>query len=256
MHGVYSPSTQTWQYIVADPATGYCVIFDPIRDGSQEEVNVSTTAADEVLEIVRRRGYFVQCIIETRTSHSSVRSAAWYLRMRLRDWQGQAPSLYSRGATVDVMARLFDRKYGSRSGFTSTIQRPLGDGEVTMVGHMPVKSLPIAGSGIPGHCAFLIGKSLFGAHSILQNHPRVRASADGSYGRTESDQNLMGEYTWRSLQRAFAGQESVRVYYDEGPSRENIQEPYDEVKQLFPPPRVSSAATSPIHGRLNIPCKA
>lgn len=234
VHGVYSSSTQTWQYIVADPATGHCIIFDPTRDVSAEEVNMSTDAADQVFELVRRRGYFVQCIAETRTSQAEVRSAAWYLRMRLRDWQGHAPALFSRGATVDVMARLFNRKYGTRSGFSSSIQRPLEDGEVTMVGQMPVKCLMLPGSYVAGHCVFLVGNCLFGGHSVVQSFRGISSSPRRPETSGGADNELLSDYMYSSLHRAFAGQDTVRVYLDAGPMPTSQTEPYEDVKQLLP----------------------
>ena len=65
IHNIYSESTDTWQYVVADPTTGHCIVLDPVRDQCTDQAKIVTTAADAILILVQRHDYVVDYILET-----------------------------------------------------------------------------------------------------------------------------------------------------------------------------------------------
>ena len=165
VHHIYSQSTQTWQYVVADPVSKHCIVLDPVRDRCADAATMSTTAADAIISLVNEKEYVVDYILETHASGSQTLSAAWYLRMQFSQSQGWPPQLCNE-ATVSSLQTMWQRKYGAGSKFSTTIRSGLADGEVLSVGQLSCTCMHLPGFGSPHRRAYLVGLDLFGAHSI------------------------------------------------------------------------------------------
>ncbi|KAF2722767.1 hypothetical protein K431DRAFT_221175, partial [Polychaeton citri CBS 116435] len=128
VHPLFEPSTNTWQFIVADPTSKEAVVIDPVLDqgpltsqyaGISGDVEmkskISTTAADHIVNVVVEMGYTIVRILETRVGSQTATSAAWYLRMQLLERRGRAPEI-DVGKSLAGVQRMFERKYGAREG--------------------------------------------------------------------------------------------------------------------------------------------
>lgn len=177
IHHIYSQSTQTWQYIVADPTTKHCIVLDPVRDRCADAATMSTTAADAIISLVNENGYVVDYILETHATSSQTLSAAWYLRMQFSQAQGWPPQLCNE-ATVSSLQTMWQRKYGAGSKFSTTIRPGLDDGEVLSLGQLSCTCMHLPGSGSPHRRAYLIGLDLFGAHSIAMPMKKAATISD------------------------------------------------------------------------------
>ena len=163
MHDLFEPSTGVWQYIVADPHSRRCVVIDPVLNHNPKQDGICTLAADAILTMIRESEYLVDQLLDTRC-FTGQHTAVWYLRMQLQELQGYAPRV--RGSDVaSSTARIFEQKYGIRSGFTTTLDKEMNDGDTSSVGHMQIVAIHLPGP-TKDHFGYLIGENLFGAHAI------------------------------------------------------------------------------------------
>lgn len=217
IHNIYSESTDTWQYVVADPTTGHCIVLDPVRDQCTDQAKIVTTAADAILILVQRHDYVVDYILETHAFGSQCLSAAWYLRMQFSIYQGWPPQLCDE-ATVSGLDVAWQRKYGAGSTLSTTIRPGLHDGESVTLGWLSLTSMRMPGFGSPHRCAYLVGKELFGAHSLAT----LAADAfDESIRSSELiSQSQRGDVNfleaWASMQRLLTIPGDTRVWREKG----------------------------------------
>lgn len=217
VHNIYSESTQTWQYVVADPTTGHCIILDPVRDRCADQAAMATKAADAIISLVEQHKYIVDYILETHASGSQCLSAAWYLRMQFSIHQGWPPQLCNE-ATVSGLEVQWQRKYGAGSTFSTTIRAGLRDGEKVTLGWLSLTSLHMPGFGSPHRRAYLVGKDLFGAHSIATLAENVFDegvhNAEPTAGMPEDSVSFLD--AWNSMQHVLALPEDTRVWWEKG----------------------------------------
>jgi len=217
VHNIYSESTKTWQYVVADPTTSHCIVIDPVRDRCADQAAMATKAADAIVSLVEQHSYVVDYILETHASGSQCLSAAWYLRMQFAIYQGWPPQLCNE-ATVSGLEVQWQRKYGAGSTFSTTIRAGLRDGESVTLGWLSLTSMHMPGFGSPHRRAYLVGKDLFGAHSIAT---LAEDAFDESINSSESTPELREDTVsfldaWTSMQRVLALPSDTRVWWEGG----------------------------------------
>ena len=217
IHKIYSESTQTWQYVVADPTTRHCIVLDPVRDRCADQAVMSTKAADAIVDLVEQHSYVVDYILETHASGSQCLSAAWYLRMQFSIYQGWPPQLCNE-ATVSGLEVQWQRKYGAGSTFSTTIRAGLRDGEKVTLGCLSLTSIHLPGFGSPHRRAYLVGKDLFGAHSIAT---LAEDASDEGVSNSDSTSELPKDTlsfldAWTSMQRVLALPSDTRVWWERG----------------------------------------
>jgi hypothetical protein len=217
VHNIYSESTKTWQYIVADPTTRHCIVLDPVRDRCADKAAMSTKAADAIISLVKQHSYVVDYILETHVSGSRCLSAAWYLRMQFSIYQGRPPQLCNE-ATVSGLEVQWQRKYGAGSAFSTTIRAGLRDGEKVTLGGLSLTSMHMPGFGSPHRRAYLVGKDLFGAHSIaMLAEDAFDEGAKNSDSTSQIPEDTVSFLdAWTSMQRVLALPGDTRVWWEKG----------------------------------------
>lgn len=228
IHHIYSQTTATWQYVVADPSTSHCVVLDPVRDRCPEQASVSTSAADAVLDLIKHYGYIVGYILETHAVGPPYVSAAWYVRMQLSMTQGWPPQLCT-DTSVSGLDNMWQRKYGAGSAFSRTIPPGLKDGQSVTVGHLALTCMRLPGFGTPHRRAYCVGKDVFGAHSIatleeasgnaVTEHTSHMPESTGYEGEDDSDveQTLQGILSLSGDTRVWHAQSSGSHPQPSGP---------------------------------------
>jgi hypothetical protein len=213
IHKIYSESTDTWQYVVADPTTGHCIVLDPVRDHYTDQAKIVTTAADAIVILVERHDYVVDYILETRAFGSQCLSAAWYLRMQFSIYQGWPPQLCDE-PTVSGSDVAWQWKYGAGSTLSTTIRPGLHDGESVTLGWLSLTSMRMPGFGSPYRRTYLIGKELFGAHSVAtlaaDAFDESIRSSDLTSQSQRRDVNFLE--AWASMQRLLTIPGDTRVW--------------------------------------------
>ncbi|TKA61489.1 hypothetical protein B0A55_13784 [Friedmanniomyces simplex] len=222
------PSTGTCQYVVAVPSTQYCCVLDAVRDRGANVATISTAAADAIITLVKKHGYLVDYILETQCSTALSQSATWYLRMQFSDLQGWPPQVFSEG-TVSALERMWQPKYGADSPFVTKLRGGLANGEFAVVGRMRVRRMHLPSFGTPQRRGFLIGKNLFGAHSLATLSQDIRSAAapeDVSLAAPLDRESC--NTVWTSMQRTLSLPEETRVYLEYGDGGDSHPEPFDE----------------------------
>ncbi|HEV2675459.1 MAG TPA: MBL fold metallo-hydrolase [Aliidongia sp.] len=80
--GFFDETTKSVSYLVADPQTGAAAIIDPVLDFDLATGATSTPNADRIADMVERRRFDVQWLLETHI-HADHLSAGAYLKQRL-----------------------------------------------------------------------------------------------------------------------------------------------------------------------------
>ena len=157
IHTLYESSTGRWQYLIADPTTKDAIIIDPVLDRNPYASGINTTAADQILYLVRQYQYHVVRILETHSVQDHPTSA-WYLRTQLRDSNGQMPRICT-GKAIAGVQRMFAKAYGVQDAGWAARFDSFRDGQVFVVGEMKVQCIHLLSQ--PDWFGFVIGHNVF-----------------------------------------------------------------------------------------------
>lgn len=215
IHSIYSQSTSTWQYIVADRTTGHCIILDPGRDRCVDPATISTTAADAIIDVVRAHNYTVAYILETHAAGPQHLSAAWYLRMQFSGLQDKPPQICNE-ATVSSLEAKWQRKYGASNTFSTSIRGGLDDGESVMFGRLSLTCIHLPGSAAAHRRAYVIGKDVFGALSIAAGTEEAPNACLIDSPESHLDESERHLDAWGSINRILSLPGDTRVWPDSG----------------------------------------
>jgi len=166
IHELYCPTTSTWQFVVADPKSRHAVIIDPVLDYEPDISGIGTSAADDILNLIRISDYQVDRILEThgRREH---RTSAWYLRTQLYESTGQAPRVCL-GKSIAGVQRMFRRKHAMHTtNWTEAFDDGFTDGERFKVGELTFHVLRLPGH-TPDHVGYMVGDTVFVGDAIYK----------------------------------------------------------------------------------------
>lgn len=216
IHNIYAQSTDTWQYIIADPTSSHCIVLDPVRDRVADQAVLSTNAADAIIAVVNEHNYEVDYILETHASGSSCLSAAWYLRMQFSGSQGWPPQVCNED-TVSGLEKMWRRKYGANNNFSTTIRAGLNDGESITFGSLSLTCLQLPGFKTSHRRAYHIGGDIFGAHSIATLEEELSTKAASAIPEAATDDAAShANEAWVSMQRILSLPSNTRVWREHG----------------------------------------
>lgn len=158
-HPVVAPfrhaDTDTWTYVVSDPATRIAAIVDPVLDYDGAAARTGHASADEVVSHCRDHGLDVRWILETH-AHADHLSAAQYLK-------GELGGEVVIGAGIRDVQASFQRIYGLGPDFPtdgSQFDRLVSEGDELPLGDLAVRVIAT-----PGHTndsvTYLVGDAAF-----------------------------------------------------------------------------------------------
>src|SRR5690606_42106687 len=78
----FHEDTNTFSYVVSDPATGKCAVIDSVLDYDAASASTSTTHADRIIAYVREHELAAEWSLETHV-HADQLTAARYLHSKL-----------------------------------------------------------------------------------------------------------------------------------------------------------------------------
>ena len=174
----FDETTFTASYVVHDPATKDAAIIDSVLDFDHAAGRTSFKSADKITAFVNEQGLKVQWVIETH-AHADHLSAAPYLQEQL----GGQLAIGSAILTVqDVFGKIFNEGTEfQRDG--SQFDRLLNDGDVLMLGEIPLIALHVPGH-TPADMAYVIGDALFtGDTMFMPDYGSARADFPGGDAR-------------------------------------------------------------------------
>ncbi len=205
------PQSNTFCYLVLDPATREAAIVDPCLDFDPKSGRTATTSVEIVETALREHGAGLRWILETH-AHADHLSAAPWLKARypnatlcigegIRTVQKTFGKVFNLGETLRVDGSQFDRLFA--------------DGENFRLGVIEARVIAV-----PGHTsdslAYLIGDALFTGDSLFM--------PDGGSARCDfpgGDAALL----YRSIQRLFDLPDATRVFicHDYGPDGRELR---------------------------------
>ncbi|MGN6514137.1 MAG: MBL fold metallo-hydrolase [Lysobacteraceae bacterium] len=158
----FHADSNTWSYLVADPAGKAAAIVDPVLDFDPKSGRTATTSAQALLDAVARDGLDVGWILETH-AHADHLSAAHWLKQRL------PRARVAIGAGIRTVQATFRDVYGLGEAFPadgSQFDQLFEDDERFLVGTLPARVFAVPGH-TPDSVAYLIGDALFPGDSLF-----------------------------------------------------------------------------------------
>ncbi|HEY0334611.1 MAG TPA: MBL fold metallo-hydrolase [Stenotrophomonas sp.] len=201
----FHPQSNTFSYLVADPASGVAAVIDPAVDFDLHTGQIDTGPAQVLVDEVARRGWQVEWLLETHAHADHVSAAQWLKQQWPRARLGV-------GAGIVAVQRTFAPRYRMPEGFLpdgSQFDHLFEDEAIFALGHLPVRVLAV-----PGHTsdsvAYLIGESLFPGDSLFM--------PDGGTARCDFPGGDAGAL-FKSIRRLYELPDATVVYicHDYGP---------------------------------------
>ena len=150
----FDPATNTWTYLVADPATGHAAIIDAVLDYEPKGAVVSHAGLERLLATVRQRQLQLKYVMETHAHADHLAGGHW-----LRDKSG-APVVI--GARIGDVQRVFAPRFAMEDLATDGRQFDmlLEEGATLPLGNLAIRVLHTPGH-TPACVTYLIGDAAF-----------------------------------------------------------------------------------------------
>lgn len=211
VHPFFHADSNTWSYVVADPASGAAAVVDPVLDFDPKAARTSTTSAQALVDFVAERGLDVRWILETHAHADHLSAGAW-LKAR---WPHATLAI---GEGIRAVQKTFRPIFNLGEHFPvdgSQFDRLFADGDAFAVGEITARVIAV-----PGHTsdsnAYLIGDALFTGDSLfMPDGGTARCDFPGGDAAT----------LFRSIRRLFAElPDDTRVFvcHDYGPGGRDV----------------------------------
>lgn len=131
------------------------MIIDPVLNYDPCTQTITTTSADELLALVKEKGYAIETILETH-AHADHLTSSSYLQKQLANTQGFKPPI-GIGKRIEQVQKLFGQRYGlTQDEWLGVFDKLLDDDETFTVGELTVKAIHLPGH-TPDHLGYQIG---------------------------------------------------------------------------------------------------
>jgi glyoxylase-like metal-dependent hydrolase (beta-lactamase superfamily II) len=193
----FDEPTFTVSYVVSDAATRKAAIIDSVWNFDQASGRTSCESADAIVAYVEAGGLTVEWILETH-AHADHLSAAPYLQEKLG-------GKLATGRGITTVQAVFGKIFNEGTEFArdgSQFDRLLDDGDVLMIGEIPLVALHVPGH-TPADLAFVAGDALFtGDTMFMPDYGSARADFPGGDARQ----------LYRSVRRLMLLPDETRVF--------------------------------------------
>ena len=193
----FHPSSNTFSYVVRDPATQKAAVFDCVLDYDAAAGRTSHASADELIGWVRDSQLTVAWVIDTHV-HADHLSAAAYV-------QGQLGGKLAIGEHVREVQETFGTLFHVGDEFQrdgSQFDHLFSDGERYMIGDIEAFAMHTPGH-TPACMTHVVGDAAFvGDTLFMPDYGTARCDFPGGDAAT----------LYRSIQRIFALPESTRIF--------------------------------------------
>ncbi|MEJ5136765.1 MULTISPECIES: MBL fold metallo-hydrolase [Acinetobacter] len=151
----FDEASNTFSYVVVDPATQYCAIIDSVLDYDAASATTSTTQADHIIQYIQIHHLTVQWILETHV-HADHLTASQYLKAQL----GGQIAMSEKIVTVqDIFSQIYHLDYEALKAQHS-FDYLFKDHEIFKIGELEAYNLPTPGH-TPACLTYVIGDAAF-----------------------------------------------------------------------------------------------
>ncbi|QIB67079.1 MBL fold metallo-hydrolase [Kineobactrum salinum] len=193
----FDEPTNTFSYVVRDPASNACAVVDSVMDIDYAAGRLNLAGADEIIDYIRQQALELQWIIETHV-HADHLSAAPYIQEQLGGKIGI-------GANITVVQETFGKIFNAGTEFArdgSQFDRLFNDGDEYRIGNMVCHTIHTPGH-TPACMVHVMGDAAFvGDTLFMPDGGTARADFPGGDART----------LYQSIQRVLSLPDEVRLF--------------------------------------------
>ena len=151
----FDETTNTFSYVVVDPATQQCAIIDSVLDYDAASATTSTTHADQIIAYIQANQLRVQWILETHV-HADHLTASHYLKQRLG---GKIAISKNIGVVQQTFAAIYNldmKQINASQPFDYLFE----DGEEFQIGKLQAYNIPTPGH-TPACLSYVVVNAVF-----------------------------------------------------------------------------------------------
>jgi glyoxylase-like metal-dependent hydrolase (beta-lactamase superfamily II) len=193
----FDEATNTFSYVVTDPATRKCAVIDSVLDYDPASGHTDKRSADAIIAFIEENGLDTEWIIETHV-HADHLSAAPYIKQRLGGKMGI-------GEKVTVVQDVFGKIFNAGTEFQrdgSQFDHLFKDGERFELGSIEARAIHTPGH-TPACMTWVIGDAAFvGDTLFMPDYGTARCDFPGGDAR----------HLYRSIQKIFALPDETRIF--------------------------------------------
>ena len=206
----FDAPTNTFSYVVKDPASDACAIVNSVLDFDYASGHVSYESADAIVRYVRDHGLKVEWLLETHV-HADHLSAAPYI-------QEKVGGKLAIGSRITVVQETFGKIFNEGTQFQrdgSQFDRLFEDGDTFTIGGLQARAMHTPGH-TPACMTYVIGDAAFvGDTLFMPDGGTARADFPGGDARQ----------LFRSIRKVLAlpGETRLFMCHDYGPNGRKVQ---------------------------------
>lgn len=151
----FDENTNTFSYVVSDPATRQCAIIDSVLDYDPASATTSTIHADEIIAYIHKNELTVEWILETHV-HADHLTASQYLKEQLGGKIAMSHKISIVQETFSAIYNLDIKYFNSHQSFDYLFD----DHETFMIGELQAYNIPTPGH-TPACLSYVIGDAVF-----------------------------------------------------------------------------------------------
>ncbi|MSU88013.1 MBL fold metallo-hydrolase [Rhodobacteraceae bacterium 2CG4] len=206
----FDPESNTFSYVVKDPASDACAVIDSVMDIDYAAGRIAFEHADQIIEYIRSNGLTLEWIIETHV-HADHLSAAPYIQDKLGGRIGIGEKIC---VVQDVFGKIFNEGTEfQRDG--SQFDRLFRDGDTYTIGTMAAFTMYTPGH-TPACMTHVIGNAAFVGDTLFM--------PDGGSARADFPGGDAGDL-YDSIQKVLSLPDEMRLLmcHDYGPGGREVQ---------------------------------
>ena len=193
----FHEDTNTFSYVVRDPATKACAIIDSVLDYDPASASTSTIHADKIIAYIKEQGLTVEWILETHV-HADHLTAAQYLKAELGGKIAMSKKIGIVQETFGAIYHLDIKQWNAQQLFDYLFE----DHESFQIGTLKAYNIPTPGH-TPACLSYVIGDAVFVGDTLFMP----------DYGTARCDfPRGSAEQLYDSVQSLFQLPEDTRVF--------------------------------------------
>ena len=193
----FHEDTNTFSYVVRDPATKACAIIDSVLDYDPASASTSTVHADKIIAYIKEQGLTVEWILETHV-HADHLTAAQYLKAELGGKIAMSQKIGIVQETFGAIYHLDIKQWNAQQLFDYLFK----DHESFQIGTLKAYNIPTPGH-TPACLSYVIGDAVFVGDTLFMP----------DYGTARCDfPRGSAEQLYDSVQSLFQLPEDTRVF--------------------------------------------
>ncbi len=206
----FDEESNTFSYLVKDPNSLSCAVFDTVMDIDYAAGKISYDSADEIIDYIQKNDLKLEWLIETHV-HADHLSAAPYI-------QGKLGGKVGVGEQITVVQETFGKVFNEGTEFQrdgSQFDKLFADGDTYKIGGLDVFSIHTPGH-TPACMTHVVGNAAFVGDTLFM--------PDGGSARADFPGGDAGEL-FDSIQKVLSLPDEMRLFmcHDYAPGGRELQ---------------------------------